>query len=499
MQFLDGATLLLGFAHVSLLITSRTVSPWLKVLSLALAACVIVHLIVEGLRWQMIPAYLVVMAALAFAGIHLKRGGLVKAESRGRRIGSRLGAGFAIVLLTLSALLSYAFPVFDLPAPAGEYAVGTMELHFIDENRAESYTDDATDNRELMVRVWYPAESITDIDRAMYWHQSIARSTAVTSSTPLPWFTFTHLGLIPTHSYWHAPVASRQPSYPVLIYSHGIGLGWASANTKLVEGLASHGYVVVGVNHAFIGSISIFPDGHTVTFDKPTARAMNQPPPQEVIDLQSKLRASKDWREHIALYVEGMKLMPEALAKVNQALTTQVADQQFVLSQLERLQHKQALPLAAQLNLERVGMIGMSLGGSAALETCSIDSRCKAGVNLDGFHPRHIDLALQDTPFLFMNRDDNLLYNTNFQSSLSPVYSALITGVTHFNFFDFSIMSPLYKQLGVLGPIDGDRMLDLTEDYVLAFFDRHLRDQLDVDLGALSETYPEVTFARRNE
>lgn len=497
MEFFDGTTLLLAFALAGLLITSRATVPWLKWLSLALAACVVVHLTFEGFRWQMVPAYLVVTATLSFAALRLRRREHAKAKSLSARIGGWIGAGIAMVLLALTALLSYAFPIFDVPAPTGEYPVGTMELQLTDENRAESYTDDATDHRELMVRVWYPADSITGRDRAMYWRQSGTRSAAVTSSTPLPWFTFTHLGLIPTHSHWRAPMAERQPSYPVVLYSHGIGLGWASANTTLVEGLASHGYVVIGIDHAFIGSISIFPDGRLATFDEATARAMNRPPPPEAVDLQARIRASKDWREQIALYAKGMEAMSGALEKVTQALDTQVSDQRFVISELERLQRSQTVPWAARLNLERVGVIGMSLGGCAALETCSVDSRCKAGVNLDGFHPRDIDLALQDTPFLFLNRDDNLLYNTNFQSSLSPVYSVLISGVTHFNFFDFSIMSPLYRQLGVLGPIDGNRMLQLTGDYVLAFFDKHLRDRADVNLALLSETYPEVRFAQR--
>jgi predicted dienelactone hydrolase len=499
MEFFDTATLLLAFALVGLLVTPWATIPWLKSLSLALAVCVVLHLTFEGLRWQMVPAFVVVTATFLFADLRLRRREHVKARSLNARIGGWFGAGIAVVLLALTVLLSYAFPIFDMPAPTGGHPVGTMELHVIDENRAESHTDDATDHRELMVRIWYPAESITGRVRAMYWRQSGARSAAVTSSTPLPWFTFTHLRLIPTHSYWRAPMAHRQPSYPVVLYSHGIGLGWASANTTLAEGLASHGYVVVGINHAFIGSISIFPDGRIARFDEATARAMNRPPPPEAVDLQAKIGASKDWREQVVLYSKGMKLMSGALEKVTRALDTQVADQQFVISQLERLQRGQNEQWATRLNLERIGVIGMSLGGSAALETCSIDSRCKAGVNLDGFHPRHIGLALQDTPFLFMNRDDNLLYNTNFQSSLSPVYSARISGVTHFNFFDFSIMSPLYKRLGVLGPIDGHRMLRLTEDYVLAFFDKHLRDRSDVDLALLSETYPEVEFAQRNQ
>ncbi len=119
-------------------------------------------------------------------------------------------------------------------------------------------------------------------------------------------------------------------------------------------------------------------------------------------------------------------------------------------------------------------------------------------MNLDGFHPRHIDLALASTPFLFINREDNLLYNTNFQSSRSSVYAALVSGVTHFNFFDFAIMSPLYKRLGILGPLDGVRGLDLMQDHIVTFFDMHLRDSPRVSLARTADRYPEVQFSQRN-
>ncbi len=495
MQFFDSGALTFAFALI-LLLTSRR-ARWTTVLSMGLLACVVAHLLVEGLRWQMFPAYLVAVVILTYILLRTIRPAGEGVRSRLARFTRWFGAGIAMLLLALSGLFSYAFPIFEIPLPAGEHAVGTMSLHLVDENRPESYTDDANDHRELMVRVWYPAQTVADSDRAMYWNQTVARSTAVTSSTLLPWFTFTHLELIETNSYWDAPLAKPTAPYPVILYSHGSGIGWASANTNLVEGLASRGYVVIGIDHAYVGSISIFPDGRHLLFDEATAQAMNQPPPPEMMALQTKLLESNDWREHIALYVQAIELMPETLVKVSQALDTQVADQRFVIGQLGQMRGTQAVPLANYIDVERVGVIGMSLGGSAALETCSIDSGCTAGVNLDGFHPRHVDLALQSTPFLFMNRDDNLLYNTNFQSAQPPVYSTLISGVTHFNFFDFSIMSPLYKKLGVLGPIEGSRVLRLTEDFVAAFFDKHLRDQPDVDLTATAERYPEVQFTQR--
>jgi hypothetical protein len=58
---------------------------------------------------------------------------------------------------------------------------------------------------------------------------------------------------------------------------------------------------------------------------------------------------------------------------------------------------------AGRLDLERLGVAGMSFGGSTAGVTCIRDRRCKAGVNIDGWQFGQIlDHPLQ---FLFMSRE----------------------------------------------------------------------------------------------
>lgn len=502
MQTFDMLTLLFAAALLLILILRRDrLTSWLCLLvGLACVGLLATHLISEGSRWQMLPAYLTIAALLSTLGYRARKTTSSTSKSLITRIGIWGGFAIATLLLSLSALLSYAFPVFELSSPKGSFAIGTTEMHLVDTTRPEEYTEGASDKRELMVRIWYPAEDIKASERAFYWNHAAIRSAAVTASTPLPWFTFTHLGRVPTNSYWNAPVANAQQSYPVVLYSHGIGIGWESANTKLAEELASHGYIVVGINHTHIGSVSIFPDGRVVEHHAPTGAAMSERPPKAMAGIQSKMQTSLDWREQIELYRQAMSIMPEAaLTAVGKALDTQVADQRSVLQELAQLQTNHENPLADHLNLNRIGVIGMSLGGSAAFEYCLDDSRCTAGVNLDGFHPRHIDLAPQDTPFLYLHREENLLYQSNFQRSSAAAYSVSIPDSTHFNFFDFSVMSPLYKRMGILGPIDGNRMLEITQESVLTFFDLHLKGNELPGWPAQLTNYQDITLDQRNE
>ena len=84
-----------------------------------------------------------------------------------------------------------------------------------------------------------------------------------------------------------------------------------------------------------------------------------------------------------------------------------------------------------------------------------------------------------------MHRSENLLVQSNHRLATGPNYLVHIPGTTHFNFFDFTIMSPLYVRLGVLGELDGYRMVDITSQQALDFFDVHLKGR-DKDL--LDET-----------
>jgi len=62
------------------------------------------------------------------------------------------------VALGFSAVLANALPVPMLPATTGTYAVGVQYLNLVDENRDNSFFTGSTDNRELMVKIYYPAE-----------------------------------------------------------------------------------------------------------------------------------------------------------------------------------------------------------------------------------------------------------------------------------------------------------------------------------------------------
>src|SRR5262245_11246929 len=56
-----------------------------------------------------------------------------------------------------------------LPAPTGPHRVGRVSADWVDAGRAEVYSSDPRDRRELVVWIWYPAAPGPDAGRADGW------------------------------------------------------------------------------------------------------------------------------------------------------------------------------------------------------------------------------------------------------------------------------------------------------------------------------------------
>lgn len=67
-----------------------------------------------------------------------------------------------LVALALVLLLSLSvISQLELPAPTGAHPVGQTIFRWVDTSRPEVLTDNPNDFREVIVTIWYPAESRT--------------------------------------------------------------------------------------------------------------------------------------------------------------------------------------------------------------------------------------------------------------------------------------------------------------------------------------------------
>ncbi len=198
---------------------------WMRYAAPVALLMAIMQVVVEGSRWQMVPAYTLTMI---FFLIWLF--GLILPNSlRFNRLIAGLGVGLGVLGLLISIMLPIVLPVFHFPNPTGPYGIGTTTYYWVDESRPEIFTSTPDDHRELMVQVWYPAEKNQTNQRDSYVHD-VNFSTTASKLGHLPPFFFDHLKYVMTNAQPSVAVADAGTRFPVVIYSPGRG-GYRSVNT----------------------------------------------------------------------------------------------------------------------------------------------------------------------------------------------------------------------------------------------------------------------------
>jgi dienelactone hydrolase len=390
-----------------------------------------------------------------------------------------LGAVLMLLVLMIFFLSSQSI---TLPKPSGKYPVGTQYLFFVDDNRPETFTDDPLDRRNLTVRVWYPADNFEGSDPAPY----IKNAEVVTRLFQLGG-SYVHAV---THSKLNAPIYQVKEAYPVLVFNHGWGEFFAQ-NTILMEELASHGYIVFSIAHHYECKFSFYPDGKMIFFDENSPQIQKimaeQKNPVSVAIFQSMFTAGTD-REREDIFQKSTQLLPTFFTESPRLWTEDI---KFLLDQLALMNRKNT-KYSGRLDLDKIGVFGMSMGGIAAQKICFEDSRCQAGISMDGgFYGDCLNETIS-RPFMFINSYRYSGYEKLFLKHLKKEgYVLTIPGADHYNFHDVSILDPNHP---MLGKIDGKRMMEILNAYVLAFFNRYLKGENSSLFDSHSIKYPEVKF-----
>ena len=147
-----------------------------------------------------------------------------------------------------------------LPEPTGPGPVGTTSLYLKDVSRPDPWAAGVS-ARELMVSLWYPAAP-SDGRRARY--MTPAESELLLASRGLTSVPQDVLSTVRTNAVSEATPAGRQRGLPLVVLSPGF-TNSRSTLTALAEDLASHGYVVAGIDHTYESFATAFPDGRVTT------------------------------------------------------------------------------------------------------------------------------------------------------------------------------------------------------------------------------------------
>jgi dienelactone hydrolase len=403
------------------------------------------------------------------------------------RLARRIFKGFAVLAMLgvfgigvlLGSLWLEHRAGLTLPTPTGSFAVGRAIYDWTDDVALDELAPVPGTKRELLVWIWYPSAAEQSVAMDDYVPAQM-RAAAGPTGGPLRLLT-RDLSKVHTHSSRNSDVSPQQRSYPVVIMRAGASLEVWNYST-LAEDLASHGYVVVGFDAPYRTFTVAFPDG----------RVMRRTP------------------ENNPELCEDQEQAQQA-GCVNKVLTAWTADIAFVLDQLERLNASDPTgKFTGRLDMMRVGVFGHSFGGAQAAQFCSLDSRCKAGIDVDGSLHGSVIQAGIHKPFMFLLSGQGDFSSDaeirQIQADIQSVYDRLpadgrlrisIRGANHFLFSDDGallkshIVLRTLRMLGILG-IDGRRQLAVTAYCVHSFFDAYLKGAGVSRLKISSPLYPEI-------
>lgn len=403
-----------------------------------------------------------------------------------------IAIGFAAVVFGI-----LTFPVWPLPKPTGQYAVGVRTFEIVDTSRKGVFAAKPDEPRRLLVRVWYPAGDTKGRQLAPYFTKAEASTTAASIGALIGFPSlFTYMRHAQTNSYIDAPLLPDASNLPTVIFSHGY-TSYLNQNTSLMEDLASHGYVAFSIQHTYDSSDTVFPNGDVAPIDpklfETMAEEANRPSQADAIGgdtLDKRMEANLAYQEFAVKNGDRIAI---------QSTKVWIADRLFVHDMLQKDPPDSVADIAQASNLWKVGELGMSFGGAIAGELCLIDPRCAAGVNMDGGNfPYSATNADVPVPFLMFHSDTGLLYTqlerpipaTGARSFNEFSYERLATAGSRSDVYRLRLMqtqhlglsdSSWFVRMPIAGPLFGtappDIMLGAQNEFIRGFLDKHLKGE----------------------
>jgi len=262
--------------------------------------------------------------------------------------------------------------------------------------------------------------------------------------------------------------------FPLVVFSHG-GLGIRKSNLSLYRELAGHGYVVGSIDHPYHAFWTQDVQGQLTFVSWDYFRELGREDARS--DKQQSLTYYQRWMD------------------------TRMGDIDFVINTVLAYASAGVGGVYGLVDTDRIGVMGHSLGGSAALGIGRQRSDIGAVIALEAPFMHDI-VGVEDDGFVFVNEDYPVpvlnVYSDSAWSHLSEwpqyarnaallsdphtiAYNVHISGVGHLGLTDLALSSPLVVQLldGTRPTRQGTESLDIINRLSLRFLDHYLKRQGD--------------------
>lgn len=279
-----------------------------------------------------------------------------------------------------------------------------------------------------------------------------------------------------TVEFWYPEEVSGK--YPLIVFSHG-AFGVKMSNTSTFMELASHGYVVCSIDHPYHAAGTIDMDGHLTIGSREFV--------QEVVDANTDVYNEK-----------------EQFELTNKWMNLRTEDIHFVINTILENTKTNSAKVYELIDINKIGLIGHSLGGAASAQLGRERNDIGAVVDLDGTmlgeykSNEYGEPVINENPYPLpllnfyseyvineLKIDPEYVYPNQYISSISAkAFEVYIKGSNHMSYTDLPLFSPLLaKQLsGISGgstkaSVDGYFCIETMNQLVLEFFNCYLKDE----------------------
>ena len=356
---------------------------------------------------------------------------------------------FSILVASNNVLASDAES--QLPEPTGTYSVGYKFLEMTDSSREDPYNQGYF--RKIKITIYYPSADVKKTEsygseELLFWKRELTGPLEDKEITQKEFDSICKdLKNIVSFKSYDASLAKGP--FPVIVFEHGFAVT-AGSYQRMILDLVSHGYIVISTSHPYIADTVIFSDGS-----------------------KSFIKAERD-----ATLFE-----------------TDFQDTQFLLSNIDNIAKQ-----IESADVDKLGIIGHSLGAATAIKTTRINSLVKAGISLDP-PISHITYEYDGDERIVSKLDDQieLDHGSNFDKPFLHIFAeksmcdpssvsmsennfkAVVKGTEHNSFADHSFLKDnvtVFKTKGwYLGAGSANTLSYYPElnSMIRAFFDKFLK------------------------
>jgi Platelet-activating factor acetylhydrolase, isoform II len=359
-------------------------------------------------------------------------------------------------------ILVFILPYFLILAtpftqPSGKWQVGTSDLIW-----------DKTGLTGIIAKLWYPTDTANNISSPYIDNIDLTLLAITASLNPLYRLIFNrlYLGRIQTPSCHDTVLGNTQNGFPIVLFSPGFG-GINLINTFYALEFASHGFIVVGINHPGSSGITLLNNGAYIGVDRSYDRLLKESPkllrdnPADFDRLTDEVRIQS---------AENISILLDRVLCLNATVDSQ---------------------LYRKIDENRIFAAGHSSGGAASFIACGRDRRISKALNLDGgIIDPDIDSTNYDCKELFLINADRQKYpDKNNRAEFDALFAKDELRVEklaakanlqqiqlklahHLNFTDLPlfIMPAFGRVIGFMGDVDGRKMLAKTSAIAIEFF-----------------------------